>query len=171
MFRDILSPPVTLAGQNFAVVNQRSLRASSGLLLLLGLSGWFEFFFTGNQATLRVFAIVFIVEHALRLILGWRWSPLLLIAGVLVRKQSAEWAELRPKETAWIAEILYTALAFFAVGWIPTWPTWATLVATGVLLAVLLFESVLGFCLGCWLHARFSKTPSRLCPSGAGRVA
>ena len=171
MFREILSPPITLAGHDFAVVNERSVRASAGLMLLFGLYGWFELYFTGDQSTLRTFAILFIFELAIRIALGVRWAPLLLLGAFLVRKQSAEWSELRPKETAWMIGLVYASAACFAVGWIPGWPNWAMLASCGVCLALLFFESAIGFCLGCWLHSRFAKTPPKLCPSGACKVA
>ena len=171
MFRDLLSPPITLAGHNFPVVNERSVRASAGLMLLLGVFGWFELLYTGSQSTLRLFAIVFIFELAIRILLGVRWAPVLMIGAFLVRKQSAEWSELRPKETAWIIGMLYASVACFAVAWVPGLPSWAMLATCGVCLLLLFFESAIGFCLGCWLHTRFSKTPPQLCPSGACRVA
>ena len=170
MFRDLLSPPVTLAGHDFPVVNERSVRASAGLLLIFGLFGWFQLLYTGDQGLIRTFALTFVFELAVRIVLGVRWAPVLLIGSFLVRKQSAEWSELRPKETAWIIGLFYAAIACYAIAWVPGLPSWAMLATCGVCLLLLFFESAIGFCLGCWIHSRFSKTPPQLCPSGSCRV-
>lgn len=166
MFRDFFSPPITLTGFDFPVVNERSVRASSGLLLLFGLYGWFELYYTGNPATLWLFAGVVLVELAIRLVLGVRWAPVLLIGSFLVRKQSPEWTALRPRETAWIAGLIYVAVTYFAIAWLPSWvpgwPTWALLASSGIYLAMLFFDSAVGFCLGSWLHSRFSKASRKV---------
>lgn len=49
------------------MVNERSVRASAGLLFLLGFSALSVAFFTGNSQPLQGFAIVFLLEMGIRL--------------------------------------------------------------------------------------------------------
>ena len=167
VLRNLLSPPITLSGFDFPVVNERAVRASAGLLLLFGITSWFQLLYTGDISLMRAFSLIFTAELGIRVLLGVRWAPFMIAGSLLTRKQSAEWTELRPKETAWVIGMLYSSIVCFGLAWIPGLTLAALLAACGVCLVLLFFESAIGFCLGCWIHSRFTKTPPQLCASGS----
>ena len=103
-------------------------------------------------------------------------SPTIWLANFMARKARPVWKPLAPKRFAWTigAVMICTCLIFFhpekfaeGVNWIsqtqllPTTeqylPRWLPLVMVWVCLGLMWMECVLGFCLGCQIHALFVK--------------
>jgi len=105
-----------------------------------------------------------------------RLSPTILISTFLARKTAPVWKPLAPKRFAWgIGAILISVcLVFFnpvpvadfvnglaGQSWLPDtvsfMPYWIPLILVWVCLGFMWMESVLGYCVGCKLHALFVK--------------
>jgi hypothetical protein len=101
-----------------------------------------------------------------------RLSPTIYIASLLARAQPPVWKPLLPKRFAWSigASFIVVCLIFFNpdtfAGWVnavamhevlPTtenfMPKWIPLVLVWVCLGFMWMETVLGFCVGCQVHA------------------
>jgi hypothetical protein len=101
-----------------------------------------------------------------------RFSPTILIASLLARSHAPVWKPLTPKRFAWSigATFISVCLVFFNpevfAGWVNTitmhpllpttynyLPKWLPLALVWVCLGFMWMETVLGFCVGCKVHA------------------
>ena len=153
---------VLIPDYDFPVFNERSIRAAAGLFFVLGFFGWSMAFFTSDFSLLRLFGASFMLDMFLRLFVGQRFTPSLIIADFLVRKQRPEWVDAKPKQTAWYIGLGMVLTACFMMGWLGLRDE-IVLSLCAVCLTFLFAEAAVGFCAGCWLHMKFSKEPPRLC--------
>ncbi len=105
-----------------------------------------------------------------------RFSPTILLSTLLSRNSRPVWKPLAPKRFAWIigSSLISLCLIFFNpeifAGWInllsgseilPTtvnyMPNWIPLYLVWICLGFMWLESVLGFCVGCKIHALLVK--------------
>ena len=145
-----------------AVFNERAVRGAAGLFFVFGFSGWMVAAITSDFSLLRAFGASFMIDTFLRLFLGQRFTPSLLIADFFVRKQRPEWVDAKPKQTAWSIGFGMVLLACFMMGWLGMRDE-IVLALCGVCMGFLFAEAAFGFCAGCWLHQRFSKEKPQLC--------
>lgn len=97
-------------GIEFPVFNERAIRASAGLLFLFGFSGWMIAATLGVYQPLRAFGMAFMLDMFLRLFVGAKWVPSLILANLVVRAQRPEWVDAEPKKLAWtIGFVMVTA--------------------------------------------------------------
>lgn len=153
---------VLIPEYDFPVFNERAIRGAAGLLFTLGFAGWMLAATTQDFSLLRLFGATFMLDMFLRLFLGQRFTPSLIIADFLVRKQRPEWVDAKPKQTAWAIGFAMVLLACFMMGWLGI-RNEIVLAWCGVCLTFLFAEAAFGFCVGCWLHMKFSKDKPRLC--------
>ena len=153
---------VMVEEHDFPVFNERSVRGAAGLFFVLGFAGWLLALTQGNYSLLRLFGASFMIDMFLRLFLGQRFAPSLLISDFLVRKQRPEWVDAKPKQTAWGIGFGMVLLACFMMGWLGVRGE-VILAWCGICLSFLFAEAAFGFCAGCWLHQKFSKDKPRLC--------
>jgi hypothetical protein len=147
---------------DFPVFNERAVRGAAGLLFVLGFAGWLTAVTTSDFSLLRLFGATFMLDMFLRLFAGQRFTPSLIIADFLVRKQRPEWVDAKPKQTAWAIGFAMVLLACFMMGWLGI-RNEIVLAWCGMCLTFLFAEASFGFCAGCWLHMKFSKDKPRLC--------
>ncbi len=105
-----------------------------------------------------------------------RLSPTILISSYLARKSPPVWKPLKPKRMAWSigASFIIVCIIFFNPDTfanivnnlfnqklLPTTenfiPYWIPIYLVWVCLALMWLEAILGFCLGCYLHAQLVK--------------
>jgi hypothetical protein len=101
-----------------------------------------------------------------------RLSPTIFIATLLARHHRPVWKPLIPKRFAWTigASLIAVCLVFFNPDTVATWvnavwgsellpttsnfmPRWIPMVLVWVCLGFMWMEAVLGFCVGCQIHA------------------
>lgn len=70
-------------GYDIPVINERAVRASAGILFLGGAIAYGIAFATDSPEALKPFGMYFIVDMALRIILGDRWSPTIALGRLL----------------------------------------------------------------------------------------
>ena len=153
---------VLIAEYDFPVFNERAIRGGAGLLFVLGFSGWLVALITGDYSLLRFFGATFMLDMFLRLFVGQRFTPSLILADFFVRNQRPEWVDAKPKQTAWTIGFVMVLLACFMMGWLQI-RNEIVLAWCAVCLSFLFAEAAFGFCAGCWLHMKFSKQKPRLC--------
>ncbi len=154
-----------------AVFNEREVRASAGLLLMLGTVAFFYALLDGEYLLLRVASGFFLVEFLIRVTVGLHRSPAGLVARVLTRRYPAEWTSAKPKRFAWtLGVVIASAMTVITnAGITGALPRTLCLVC----MTLLWLESVLGFCVGCEVHAllvrhgRASRDPAfEVCAGG-----
>jgi hypothetical protein len=69
-----------------AVFDEHQVRAAAGITLALGAVAFVHAYFAQAYAPLRAVAAIFVVEFAVRVLLGVHRSPLGMVAGWLVRR-------------------------------------------------------------------------------------
>jgi hypothetical protein len=99
-------------------------------------------------------------------------SPTILVSSLLARNTKPVWKPLQPKRFAWSigAALIATCIVFFNPEVLAAWvnavsghallpttsnymPRWVPLVSVWVCLGFMWMETVLGFCVGCKIHA------------------
>lgn len=151
-----------VGGIDIPVVNERAVRASAGLLFLAGFSAWLYGVITGDLQPMRAFGILFAVEMYVRLFLGTRFTPTLVIGTLITRAQRPEWVEARSKQFAWGLGFAMAIAGCLALGWLGL-PAVIAQTVCGICLVLLYVEAVFGYCLGCELARRFSREKPTLC--------
>jgi hypothetical protein len=147
---------------DFPVFNERGVRAGAGLLFVFGFSGWLIALTQGDFSLLRAFGAFFMFDMFMRLFLGQRYAPSLVVGGFFVRNQRPEWVEAKPKQTAWAIGFAMVLIACFMMGWLGLQGE-IILALCGFCMVFLFAEAAFGFCAGCWLHQKFSKEKPKLC--------
>lgn len=149
-------------GIDVPVVNERAVRASAGLLFLGGFSAWLYGVITGDLQPMRAFGILFAVDMYVRLFLGTRFTPTLIIGTLITRPQRPEWVEARSKGVAWALGFTMALAGCLALGWLGL-PAAVAQSICGVCLALLFMEAAFGVCLGCEIARRFRREKPTLC--------
>jgi Domain of unknown function (DUF4395) len=154
-----------------AVFNETEVRAAAGLTMVTGAVAFSYAYFDKNYTPLRVVAAFFFLEFLIRIVAGLRWSPVGVVAHLMTRRRSPDWVSAKPKRFAWTLGLVLTG----AMTVITNIPIHGYLPRTICLicLALMWLESVLGFCLGCEIHASLvrrgwtSKDPAfEVCAGG-----
>jgi len=151
-----------VGGIDVPVVNERAVRASAGLLFLAGFAAWLIGVVTGDLQLMRAFGILFAIEMYLRLFVGTRFTPTLVLGSLLTRPQRPEWVEARSKRFAWALGFGMAMAGCLALGWLGL-PTVIAQTVCGLCLALLYAEAAFGYCLGCELARRFAREKPTLC--------
>lgn len=150
-------------GYDIPVFNEREVRASAGILFLIGFSGYMIALTTDAMQPLRAFGMLFLIDMTIRLFLTPRFSPTMALSRVIVRNQRPEFVGAPQKRFAWgfglgIALPTCLALGVFNA------PNAVAFIMCGICMAVLFLETAFGICVGCELQRRFSRTPPQYCP-------
>ncbi len=149
-------------GIDVPVVNERAVRASAGILFLLGFAAWMWGVSTGDLQPMKGFGILFAVEMMLRLFIGTRYTPTLILGTLITRPQRPEWVEARSKQFAWSLGLGMALLGCFSLGWLGLPAVIAQTICASCLL-LLFVEAAFGICVGCELSRRFSKEKPTMC--------
>lgn len=149
-------------GIDIPVVNERAVRASAGLLFLGGIIAVMIAALTGDFQPLRMFGATFMIDMSLRLFLGTRFTPSLILGTLLVWRQRPEWVGAAQKTFAWSLGLGLAAVSCGVMGVLNTYNAF-TLALCSLCLALLFIESTLGICLGCELQRIFAKKKPELC--------
>ncbi|GAA1784225.1 DUF4395 domain-containing protein [Agromyces lapidis] len=160
-------PEVPVIGQlvdgiDIPVVNERAVRASAGLLLLFGIVAVTTAALTGELQLLRVFGLTFLFDMSMRLFVGTRYTPSLVIGSLIVRRQRPEWVGAQQKRLAWIIGLVLALVSCTAMGFLGV-SAEIQLALCSVCLSLLFIESAFGICVGCELQRRFSREKPQLC--------
>lgn len=133
------------------VFDEHQVRAAAGLTLVLGALAFVHAYFAKEYAPIKVVTALFLVEFALRVSLGLRYSPIGQLARLLTRGRAAHWVSAKPKRFAWTLGLLMS----LAMTLITHFDIRGALPLTICLICITLMwlEAVLGLCLGCEIYA------------------
>lgn len=150
-------------GIDIPVFNERAVRASAGLLFLVGFAAWMAAFYTGDFQPMRAFGALFLIEMMVRLTLSHRFAPAMAIGALMVRWQRPEWVGAPQKRFAWWLGFGLASVGCLGFGWLGFPAIWM-LTLCGLCLVLLFLEAAMGICVGCELQRLFAKEPPQLCP-------
>ena len=150
-------------GIDIPVFNERIVRASAGVLFLVGIIVLMIAALTGNAIPLQGFAFIFMIDMMLRLFVSTRFTPSMLLGALMVYRQRPEWVGAEQKRLAWSIGLGLSFISCVAMGYFGV-DAMGTLVLCGLCVSVLFLETAFGICVGCSLYRVFAKEKPRLCP-------
>lgn len=156
-------------GYSVPVINERAVRAAAGILFLLGAIAWGTALTMGSLQWLKPFGILFVLDMGVRVTLGDKWSPSMLLGRLAVMGQKPEWVGASQKGYAWWMGLLMASTFCALTGFLNA-PLGVALTLCGLCLSLLFLETAFGICVGCKLQALFSKTEPVYCPGGTCEV-
>jgi len=159
-----------ITGYDVPVLNERSVRASAGLLFLAAIISFMNAWLMGNFQPTRVFVVVFLIEFSIRIFINPLYAPIMILGQWIVRKQEPEYAGAPQKRFAWtIAFVLALIMLYLVVLNNVIGPI--NLIVCLTCLTLLFFEAAFGICLACKIYNMFHKEKAQLCPGGVCEVS
>jgi len=150
-------------GYAIAVLNEREIRASAGILFLILFISILVAALKGNFLLIKYAITIFLTDISIRVLINPRFSPSLIIGRLIVRNQVPEYVGAHQKKFAWIIGIFLSSIIFVLLVVMN-----AVSPITGIIcllcLVFLFFETAFGICLGCKFYSMFYKEKARYCP-------
>ncbi|MFI5163606.1 MAG: DUF4395 domain-containing protein, partial [Sphingobacteriales bacterium] len=152
-----------VAGYNIPVLNEREIRASAGILFLGLIISLMQILYKGDFLLIKYFITIFLTDFTIRIFIGPKFSPTLIIGRLIVRNQTPEYVGAAQKKFAWIIGLLLSAVMFTLMVLANSYSP-----ITGIICLICLiftfFESVFGICLGCKVYKLFYGKKAQYCP-------
>jgi hypothetical protein len=150
-------------GYRIPVLNEREIRAAAGLLFVLMFAAIAAATLRGNFVLLKYALAIFLPDMLIRVIVGPRYSPTLILGRLIVRNQVPEYVGARQKKFAWILGVALASVMFLLVNVLNTYSPISGIIC--LLCLVFLFcETAFGICIGCKLHELVSREKPEHCP-------
>ncbi len=132
------------------VYDENQVRAAAGVTLVLGALAFVHAYFAKQYVPIQIVTVFFFVEFLVRVTVGLRYSPVGVVAKLLVVRQQPHWVSAKPKRFAWTLGLLMS----LAMAVITNVNIRGTLPLTICLLCMTLMwlEAVLSLCLGCEIY-------------------
>lgn len=150
-------------GFTVPVLNEREIRASSGILFLAMFISIMMAVFKHDLVMLKFFVIAFLLDFAIRVFISPRFSPSLILGRLIVSRQTPEYVGAPQKKFAWVIGLILASFMFFLLIVLNSYS-----IITGLLCLICLifmfFETAFGICLGCLVYGWFYKEKARYCP-------
>ncbi|MCP4522830.1 MAG: DUF4395 domain-containing protein [Candidatus Gracilibacteria bacterium] len=168
-------PGLTIHGvpAPYGVVNERSVRATAGIMFSIGFFTLLYTFFTKDYFLLQVVVSTFFFDFFIKVLWGPKYSPLSFLGKTIVSQQKPEYVGAIQKRFAWTlgllmsGSVLLISIFFEIRGILPL-----SLCAT--CLSFMWLESSAGICVGCKIYyflidKKIIKTPQirPACPGGS----
>ena len=163
--RKIIQFGENVEGYQVAVLNEREIRASAGILFLATFISLMLILFKGNFIPIKYVISIFLIDFIIRVLLNPALSPTLIIGRLIVGNQVPEYVGAKQKKFAWIVGMALSATMFILMVLFNSYS-----IVTGIVclicLVFLFFESAFGICLACKLYSWFYKDNAQYCPGG-----
>jgi hypothetical protein len=140
----------------FPVVNERAVRATAGIVMALAAIAIAISYFDKNYTPIRIIAVFVAADYAVRQVAGLTpLSPIGTLGTFLVRNQTPEWVGATQKRFAW-ALAFGMALLIAILTNVEVHGLGVQLIGLA-LITLLWLESVVGFCVGCFIYSRLIR--------------
>lgn len=138
----------------FKVLDERAMRASSGIMLLLGFIAFTNGFIINNYAILPYISGFLMVNFIIGIFINPKFAPTMLIGRFFVRKQSPLYIGAIQKKFAWsmglILSLFIFGLSIMLLGDVSYFEPVCLLCI--ICLIILFFETAFGICVGCKVY-------------------
>ena len=140
-----------IEGKSFKVLDERKMRASAGIMLLLGFIAFINGFILQNFMPITYISGFLLVNFMIGIFINPKFSPTVFIGALFVRKQSPLPIGAVQKKFAWslglaLATVIFI-LSFFLLGDLQYFVPVCILCL--ICLILLYFETAFGICVGC----------------------
>lgn len=153
----------TVDGYRIPVLNEREVRASAGMYFLFLFWAIMLVNFKSDFLVLKYFVTIFLADFIIRLFIHPRYSPSLILARIIVRRQSPEYVGAPQKKFAWWIG-LALASAMFVLLIVLNGHSVISAVSCLTCLLFLFLESAFGICAGCLVYGWIYKDKAQYCP-------
>ena len=140
-----------IVGKKYKVLDERRMRASAGIMFLLGLMTSINGFILHRYIVIPYFASFLVFNFLIGIFVNPKFSPTILIANVFVSKQTPLPIGAVQKKFAWslglVLSIVIFTLSLFLINDSAYFQSVCILCITCLIL--LYFETASGICIGC----------------------
>jgi hypothetical protein len=150
-------------GYDIRVLNEREIRAAAGLLFLATFISLMLILFQGNFVPVKYVVTIFLADLLIRVLVNPRFAPTLVLARLIVGRQTPEYVGARQKRFAWIIGLFLSGTIFTFLVIVNAYSP-ITGITCLICLLFLFFESAFGICLGCKVYSLFYKKKAQYCP-------
>ena len=150
-------------GYEIPVLNEREIRAGAGMLFLATFLSLMFILFKGNFVPIKYVITLFLLDFSIRVFINPRFSPILILARLIVSNQTPEYVGAPQKKFAWIIGVVLSATMFYFFIIVNAFSIITGLICL-ICLIFLFFESAFGICLGCKFYPLFFKDKVQYCP-------
>lgn len=150
-------------GYDIPVLNEREIRAASGILFLLMFITISIVISTGNFVPLKFAVTIFLADILIRVLINPRFSPTLIIGRLIVKNQTPEYVGAKQKKFAWVIGIVLAVTMFILQVVLNTYSPITGLICF-ICLIFLFFESAFGICIGCKFYSLIYNDKLQYCP-------
>jgi len=144
---------------NYKVLDERRMRASAGIMLLLGFIAFVNGFVIQNYIVIPYIAGFLVLNFIIGIFINPKFSPTIFIAWIFVRKQSALPIGAIQKKFAWSLGLVLTMVIFilslFLINDVSYFEPVCMLCL--ICLVILYLETAFGICMGCKLYYLFIR--------------
>jgi len=150
-------------GYDIPVLNEREIRAASGLLFLWMFSSFLIIVFKSDFLLLKYGITFFFADFLIRVFIQPRYSPSLIIGRLIVSNQTPEYVGAKQKKFSWIIGLVLSGTMFILMVLLNSYSPVSGIICL-ICLVFLFFESVFGICIGCKVYALIYKEKAQYCP-------
>jgi len=143
-----------IEGRSFKVVNERVVRGSAGIMLLLGFIAFVNGFVINNYIVLPYISGFLLLNFLIGVFVNPKYAPTMFIAWLFVRKQSPLYIGAIQKKFAWSLGIALSSAIFVLSFYLLTDVSFFDPICIMCLVCLLLLylESTMGICVGCKIY-------------------
>jgi len=152
-----------VAGYNIPVLNEREIRAASGILFLMMFIAILVVILTGDFLLLKYAVTIFLTDILIRVLVSPRFAPSLIIGRLIVRNQVPEYVGAEQKKFAWIIGLVLAVIMFALQVVVNSYSPITGLICLFCLI-FLFFETAFGICIGCKVYSLIYKEKAQYCP-------
>lgn len=156
-------------GYAVPVLNEREIRAAAGVMFLILFLSFMLILLKRDFLLVKYVIVIFLTDFVIRVLASPRFSPILILARLIVSRQAPEYVGVPQKKFAWKIGLVLSALMFFLLVILNAYSV-ITAVTCMLCLVFLFFESAFGICLGCWLYGLLYKGEALHCAGDACEV-
>ncbi|MDA9129462.1 DUF4395 domain-containing protein [Candidatus Gracilibacteria bacterium] len=140
----------------YGVLNERAVRATAGIMFLVGIITVMYTFFTKDFMVVNFILPLFFLNFIILVLWGPKYSPISKLGSYLVRKQKPDYVGAIQKRFAWTLGLLLSLVVMILIygfnmtGVVP-------LILCSICIALMWMESSLGICVGCKIYSYLIK--------------
>ena len=148
-----------IEGRSFKVLDERRMRASAGIMFLLGLIAFINGFIIQKYSVIPYISGFLMINFIIGIFINPKFSPTLLLAWIFVRKQSPLPIGAVQKKFAWSLGLLLSIIIFILSLFLIKDPKFFEPVCFLCIICLILLylETAFGICAGCKLYNLFIK--------------
>ena len=141
---------------DYPVLNERAIRAGSGIMFVLATFAFVNAFFTDNFLYLKIVVVFFFIDFAIKVFINPKFSPTSVVARFIVRNQTPEFVGAIQKRFAWSLGLFMSAVMIVLLFVLNMTGT-INLTMCAICLMLMFFETSFGICLGCDIYYGLKK--------------